>query len=280
MVHRTKPEAIEFARSVVGWLEERDISVLLDQEDAKRLGLLSHIGTKEEWNLARLLITLGGDGTILTAARRAAPNGIPILGVHLGRFGFIAETHPEEVFPYLETILQGDMVIEDRLMIKATIERNGACFHSGYGLNDVIVKSKMSRLVNLKTRFGNAHFATFPADGIVVATPTGSTGYALSAGGPLIEPNVQALVFVPVCPHTLSARPMILPASERIEIEVEVDGDDVVFAIDGVEPVSLETGDTIVIERSEYKTRLIMLDQTTFYTKVRNRYLYGERINR
>ncbi len=279
MVHRTRPEALHFAREVVGWLEARDVTVRMDREAADALHMPVLSCTSEDWNSVTFIITLGGDGTILTAARQAAPCGTPILGVHMGRFGFIAETHPADLYENLEEILAGNVRIEDRLMIRADILREDQCVHSGFGLNDVILKTKMPHLVNLKTSIDGAYFATYPADGIVVATPTGSTGYALSTGGPLISPCVEAFVMVPICPHTLSARPIIVPSDETIEIEVETDGHEVIFAIDGVEPVSLETGDRIVVQGAAHRTRLIIVDHTTFYAKVRNRYLYGERLN-
>lgn len=279
MVHRTRPEALHFAREVVGWLEAREITVRMDPRAAAQLKMPVLACPPEDWNSVAFIITLGGDGTILTAARQAAPCGIPILGVHMGRFGFIAETHPADLYGNLEEILAGQVRIEERLMLRADIVRDERCVHSGFGLNDVILKSKMTHLLNLKTRIGGSYFATYPADGVVVATPTGSTGYALSAGGPLIAPSVEAFVLAPICPHTLSARPIIVPSNETIEIEVETDGHEVIFAIDGVEPVALETGDRVVVQQAPYRTRLIIVDQTTFYAKVRNRYLYGERLN-
>jgi NAD+ kinase len=279
MVHRTRPEALHFAREVVGWLEARDITVRMDPAAAEKLKMPVLACRSGDWEHVSFIITLGGDGTILTAARQAAPCGVPILGVHMGRFGFIAETHPEDLYGNLEEILGGQVRIEERLMVRADILRDDQCVHSGFGLNDVILKSKMPHLLHLKTRMGGAHFAAYPADGVVVATPTGSTGYALSAGGPLISPCVEAFAFVPICPHTLSARPIIVPSNETIEVEVETDGHEVIFAIDGVEPVALETGDRIVIQQALHRTRLIIVDHTTFYAKIRNRYLYGERLN-
>jgi NAD+ kinase len=280
MVHRSRPEALHFAREVVGWLEARDVMVRMDPGAAEKLKMPVLACLPEDWNSVAFIVTLGGDGTILTAARQAAPCGIPILGVHMGRFGFIAETHPADLYENLEEILSGTMRVEERLMVRADIVREERCIYSGFGLNDVILKTKMPHLLNLKTRIGGAHFATYPADGVVVATPTGSTGYALSAGGPLIAPCVEAFVFVPICPHTLSARPIIVPADETIEVELETEGQEVILAIDGVEPVALETGDRIVVQRAAHRTRLIIVDHTTFYAKVRNRYLYGERLNK
>ncbi|HZO91189.1 MAG TPA: NAD(+)/NADH kinase [Chthonomonadaceae bacterium] len=279
VVHRTSREAAQFAQQVIAWLQERGISVCLDSESALRMGQ-SVAGCRiSDLKQVRFIITLGGDGTILAAARMAAPIGIPILGAHMGQFGFIAEAHPSDLFQTLETILDGQMEIEERMMVRAEVWRGGQRVHSGVGLNEALVKSGMSHLLRLKTSLRGAPFATYPADGLIVSTPTGSTAYSLSAGGPLVEPTVQALVMVPICPHTLSARPMVLPCDEVIEIEIELNGGEVIFAVDGVDPFFLESGDRVIVQRADYATRLIVLGHATFYRKVRNRYLYGERLN-
>ncbi len=279
IVHRTRREAWEFAERVIEWLKARDIGVRLDLESAQRLhlpALACDAGTLET---TEFLITLGGDGTILTAARMMAPCGVPILGVHMGRFGFIAETHPEDLFPTLEKILAGEMPVEERLMLHAEIMREGKSVYSQAGLNDALVKSGASQMLQLRTWLGGEPFATYPADGIIIATPTGSTAYALSAGGPLVMPTVHAFIVVPICPHTLSARPMVVPGDETIGVEVQSDEEGMILAVDGVDPFPLQSGDQLVVRRAEYVTRLIVLEHTSFYRKVRNRYLYGERLN-
>lgn len=277
VVHQTRAEALEFAQEVIAWLLERNVGVRLDGKSAHKLGRPEL--TETDWSAVEFIVTLGGDGTILMAARMAAERGIPILGVHMGRFGFIAETHPGDLYPHLEEILNGQMKLEERVMVHAEVWREGACVHRGVGLNDAIIKSGMSHMLRLKTFLGGSLFATFPADGIIVATPTGSTAYALSAGGPLVVPTVEAFVVVPICPHTLSARPMVVPGTETIAVEIESDGGEVIFAVDGIEPFDLQNGDRIVVRRADFVTRLIVLDHATFYRKVRNRYLYGERLN-
>lgn len=279
VVHPSRPEAMALAVEVIVWLEARGITALLDAETAQKLNRPTLTCSPEGWQSVAFIVTLGGDGTILTAARLASPCGTPILGVHMGRFGFIAETHPNDLYPHLEEILDGKMQIEERIMIHADILRNGKIVHTGVGLNDVLVKSGMSHMLHLKTEFGGATFASYPADGILVSTPTGSTAYALSAGGPLVAPTVQAFIVVPICPHTLSARPMIVPATETIAIEIESETEDVICAIDGVEPMPLQRGDRIEMRQADNMTRLIVLNHATFYGKVRARYLYGERLN-
>lgn len=279
VVHRSKAEALDFAAQVIVWLEQRGFSVRCDEQTAQRLGRPTLTCGTEGMEGAELLLTLGGDGTILTAARLAAPCGVPILGVHMGRFGFIAETHPDDLFPHLEAILSGRKRIVELLMVQAEVWRAATCVYSGIGLNEAMVKSSRAHLLHLRTFLGGVLFANYPADGLIVATPTGSTAYALSAGGPVVEPTVQALLLVPNNPHTLSARPLVVPCHELIEIEVESEDDDVIIAVDSQEPFTLQSGDRIRVRRSDYTTRLIVLDPASFYRKVRNRYLYGERTN-
>ncbi len=279
IVHPSRLEAMVLAQEVQEWLLERGIEVSFDEATAQKQNLVAFDTDAASLSSLDFMITLGGDGTILTAARRVAPYNIPILGVHLGKFGFIAEAHPDEIYSSLERVLRHEIAIEERLMIQAEIWRNGEQIACRYGLNEVMVKSGMSHLVNLKTRLGGTPFATYPADGVVVATPTGSTAYALSAGGPIVMPTVQALLMVPICPHTLNARPLLLPSTEEIEIEIESDGSDLLFAIDGIDPLMLQSHDQIRIHRSEYITRLFVFAPGTFYRKVHSRYLYGERLN-
>lgn len=279
VVHRERPEASAIAIEVINWLNERGLAARLGSETADRLGRPELACQPDEWAKAEFIISLGGDGTILMAARLASPAGVPILGVHMGRFGFIAETHPADLFSHLERIRNGEMQVEERMMVRAEVWRQGSCLQTRTGLNDATVKSRASQLLQIHTRLGGAEFATYPADGIIIATPTGSTAYSLSAGGPLVAPTVKAMILTPICPHTLSARPMIVPCEEVIEIEIETDSGDVVCAVDGVDPVAIESGDRIAIRRAECVTRLIVLDHATFYRKVRDRYLYGERLN-
>jgi NAD+ kinase len=279
IVHKERIEATEIARELISFLEARGITACLDEDAAQRIGRMDTACRGDEWSRCEFVITLGGDGTILMAAGIASPFGIPILGVHLGRFGFIAETHPAGLMQHLERILNGEMRLQERMMVRAEVWRAGKCIQSRSGLNDALVKSRASQLLQIRTRLAGADFAVYPADGIIIATPTGSTAYSLSAGGPLVAPTVKAMVVTPICPHTLSARPMLVPSDEVVEIDIETDSADVVCSVDGIDLTPIESGDRIVIRKAECVTRLIVLDHATFYRKVRDRYLYGERLN-
>lgn len=279
MVHRIKREAWEFAAEVITWLNARDVEVSLDVESAQRLNRLDLSCCDTEWTSVDFVISLGGDGTILTAAHMASPNGIPILGVHMGRFGFMAATVPKDLFGCLERLLAGHMEVEERLMVQVEVWRGNDCVYREVGLNEILVRGSHSNLLNFQTFLRDAPFADFPADGVIISTPTGSTGYSLSAGGPIVGPTVQALIITALCPHTLSARPLLVPCDEIIQVQVDADGGDALCLVDNIHPFVLLDGDRVLVRRANYDTRLIVLDHKAFYRKVRDRYRYGERLN-
>jgi NAD+ kinase len=280
IVNRSKWHALQFAQEVIAHLTERDVAVRMDRESATLIGRDDLASEDAALASSGLLITLGGDGTILQASHIAAPVGIPILGVHMGRFGFITEAHPDDVIPRLDPLLEGDFEIEDRMMVQGEVIRDGQVQFSAFGLNDVVVsKGASARMLRIQTLFGGDHIATYPADGVIVATPTGSTAYALSAGGPLVAPTIQALLVIPICPHTLAARPLVIPAQETVSFSVETDGGDVLCIADSYHVFPLADGDTVRVSRSQHVTRLVKFGQATFYRKIRDRLLWGERLN-
>jgi NAD+ kinase len=280
IVNITKPKALQFAPEVIAYMTERDVEVRVDGESAPLIGRDDLACAREDLCGVELLITLGGDGTILSASRLAAPLGIPVLGIHMGRFGFIAEAHPNDFAPHADDIADGRYAIEERMMVFGEVWRHGEVVFSASGLNDVVVnKGARARMLRLNTSVGGDFIATYPADGVVVATPTGSTAYALSAGGPLVEPTVQALLMVPICPHTLAARPLVLPATETITMEIDMESGDVLVTADSQQVFPLEPGDRVTVRRADYTTKLVTLGKGTFYKKIRERLLWGERLN-
>ncbi len=280
IVNRSKWRALQFAQEVIAHLTESGVEVRIDRESAPLIGRDDLACDEAELCGVQMLITLGGDGTILHASHIAAPLGIPILGVHMGRFGFIAEAHPDDLIPNLFALLQGEFETEHRMMVYGEVVRNGEVVFSGDGLNDVVVsKGAMARMLRLETSFGNEHITTYPADGVIVATPTGSTAYSLSAGGPLVDPTVQALLVVPICPHTLAARPLLIPSTETVSFHVETDGGDVLFIADSYRIFPLADGDIVRVRRADHTTVLVKLGRASFYRKIRERLLWGERLN-
>ena len=274
-------EVGRLARGAVTLLTARHVDVVANRESAQTLGL-PELGAAAS-DLARraeMLVVFGGDGTILQAARQAAPAGIPILGVNLGGFGFLAEVHDRAVDDALLRVLAGDYRVDERMMLQGQV-----CRGSGAGervvrellaLNDVVVtKSGYARLLRIRTDINDDHLATPLADGLIVATPTGSTAYSLSAGGPILHPDLEAIVLTPICAHTLNARAVVLSADEAITIRVEPTGAPSVLTVDGQEGEPLEPDDVVRVARAPCRTRLVRLGRTGFYRLLRTKLSWG-----
>jgi NAD+ kinase len=264
----------------VEWLRKRDLRALLPSDQADALSL-HDIGADRDRLAAEadLLLSLGGDGTLLAAARIGAPRGKPILGVNLGGFGFLAAVPASEMTEALAGVMKGRASIQDRMMLAARVLRGEEEVASFAALNDIVVgKGAFSRLLRFKTSISGVPVSYFPADGMVVSTPTGSTGYALSAGGPVIDPEAQVITIAPICPHALSARTLVVPAGRVIEIALpHTRGEEVNLTADGQEGFSLQAGDRVEVREAPFSARLVCLDHTGFYTKLRTKLGWGSK---
>jgi NAD+ kinase len=227
-----------------------------------------------------VLVALGGDGTLLAANRLASPHGTPILGIHVGgpaSFGFMTETTPPHACEAMEAILAGRYRVETRLMVAVEVRRQGEPVARYHGLNDLVIRSQ-ARMLKLRVSVAETYIATYAADGIIVATPTGSTAYNLAAGGPLVHPTVESILVTPICPHTLNVRSLLTPAHDTIHVGMETGERDVtLLTVDGQITFRLEPGDQIYFSRSEQQARFISLDGVNFYHKVHTRLRLGER---
>lgn len=280
IVHTDKPDALRFTREAVEWLQERGLQVNLEPDIARALHMPECECDEAVLCESDLLVAVGGDGTILRASHLAAPREIPILGVHLGRFGFIAQIKPHDLRTAIARVQAGDYTIEKRLMVRAVAYRDGEPICDALALNDVVVtKGAVARMITLQTFVNDTFLATYSADGLVVATPTGSTAYSLSAGGAIVDPACEVLLLTPICAHTLSARPLILPAEKQVKVVVTADDGDFHLQADGGETVRLRSGDAVHVFRAQERTHLIVFDPDEFYTKLRDRLLWGERVN-
>ncbi|MCS6830501.1 MAG: NAD(+)/NADH kinase [Armatimonadota bacterium] len=280
IVHTDKPDALRFTREAIEWLQERGLQVHVEPHIAQALNMPEYGCDEAVLCESHLLIALGGDGTILRASHLAAPRAIPILGVHLGRFGFIAQVKPHDLHTAIARVQAGDYNIEKRLMVRAVAYREGEPICDALALNDVVVtKGAVARMITLQTFVNDTFLATYSADGVVVATPTGSTAYSLSAGGAIVDPACEVLLLTPICAHTLSARPLVLPADKQVKVVVTADDGDFHLQADGGETVRLRSGDSVHVFRAEERTHLIVFDSDEFYTKLRDRLLWGERVN-
>jgi len=276
MPHLGKDDALELAKDLIGWLEERSVPLWLEPEAASLLGRPDLAGDDDELKRAGVALVLGGDGALLKAARRAAPHGVPILGVNLGHLGFLTEVEPAGVKDALLRVFRGEYSIEERLMLKAEVIRDGEKAAAFFGLNDAAVtRGVFARVIEFETLIDDAVVGTFLADGVIVATPTGSTAYSLSAGGPIVHPGVEALIVTPICPHTIGARTILTMPEQRVTVRI-LSRDDAMLTVDGQEGVSLKARDQVVVYRASKPARLISFDHRNFYRLIHNRLLLGK----
>ena len=275
MVNLQREDAVEAALATAKWLGEIGADYAFDHESADALD--QPATSDEELCDCDLVVTFGGDGTLIRASRYCSNEVTPILGVYFGRFGFVTQCDPAEVRNAIRLFLEGESEFDDRMMLKGELIRNDENVATIHALNEVAVqRSIATRMTTFTVRIDSEEVTSYPADGILVATPTGSTAYSLSAGGPIVDPHVQAMVLTPITPHSLGARPLVLSPESRVELGVEVRGDAVISA-DGQTRLNMLTGDVVVVTRSERVTRLVQVDRTDFLTKLRTRLLWGAR---
>ncbi|MGC1398738.1 NAD(+)/NADH kinase [Candidatus Binatus sp.] len=258
VVKRERPEAIKIARILTHFLRSKHKIPLADSETAKKIGA-EEVERHHLADRADLIVVLGGDGTLLGVARLVASKGIPIIGVNLGGLGFLTEVTIKEARAALERVLDGDYEVDRRIMLEAIIERSSEEIAQTFqAFNDVVVgKGPLGRMLELDVFANHTPFCSYRADGLIVATPTGSTAYALAAGGPIVYPTLNAIVLAPICPHTLSNRPVVLPDTYQIEIHVKAPDHDTTFTVDGQESAQLGPADIIRIHRARHVVSLI-----------------------
>lgn len=280
VAHTGREVAVQCARALCEVLRRRGKHILLAPDVAHALEMPAHAASEDGVGEGQLLIALGGDGTLLAANRAAALHGTPVLGVHVGgpaSFGFLTETVPSQAPGTLEAVLAGHYQIEERLMIQAEVRRGGRCVERAHCLNDLVIRAQQ-RMLKMRVTVRDTFIATYAADGIIVATPTGSTAYNLAAGGPLVHPSVQTLLLTPICPHTLNVRSLLVGVDDSIRVSLEPGARDVVLlTVDGQHGIPLEPDDEVIFTRSEQRGRFISLDGGGFYQKVHTRLRLGER---
>ncbi|MDA8387453.1 MAG: NAD(+)/NADH kinase [Nitrospiraceae bacterium] len=271
------PEPVRIMEGLLPWLEKKGLEPLVDAEAAKALGKAGH-PRAEIARAADLIITLGGDGTILSVARLVCARGVPILGVNLGGLGFITEIGRERLEEAVEKALAGDCPCEERMMLAAAIKRHGELIAEYSVLNDVVVnKGAAPRLIEIEAYVNGALMTTFRADGLIASTPTGSTAYCLSAGGPVLYPTVAGIVLAPICSHTLAMRPIVLPQDVEIGIKPVTKNVAVDLALDGQVGFSLRENDIVVVTRSPHNARLLVPFERDYFQVLREKLRWGSR---
>jgi NAD+ kinase len=279
----SRPRREDIARVVpplVKWLQAHGAEVTCDSETNDCLGSLA-VQTRKREELpgcTDLLIVLGGDGTLLSAGRLAAERKVPILAVNLGSMGFLTTVSQDELYSILEEIFTEKHRVSERVMLESEIVRAGAVIRRQIALNDAVLnKAALARIMDLELRVDGEYVTTYKADGLILSTPTGSTAYSLAAGGPIVYPTVEAFVVTPICPHTLTNRPLVIPDSATIEVEFKA-GDDAVFlTLDGQIGIELVRGDHIRVRKAAEKLLLVRPAKKTYYEILRNKLKWGER---
>ncbi len=275
---RNHSGAVELAREVTAWLQGRGFEVLHDLPLAEEMGDVAGYSGASIPAMVHLIIVLGGDGTLISVARQVGDLRTPILGVNLGSLGFLTEITVGELFPVLERVVNGDFRVSSRMMLDAVVRRKDKEISRYRVLNDVVInKGALARIIDMEAWVDDAYLTTFKADGLIIATPTGSTAYNLAAGGPIIYPGLHCLVISPICPHTLTNRPIIVSDESLIRIEVKFQDEDVVFTADGQVGMPLQGGDVVEMRRSRSSTQLIKSPNREYFEVLRAKLRWGER---
>lgn len=277
IIAKNIPRAHGAVRKLSKWLAARGKKVFLDERTASDLGM-DGVAAKDLPSLVDMVIVLGGDGTLLSAARLVADSkkNVPIFGVNLGSLGFMAEVSLDELYANLEKALAGKLQAEERMMLTAGIIRRGNKVSEYNVLNDAVIsKGAIARMVSLEVSVGDDYLTSIRADGLILATPTGSTAYSLSAGGPIIHPALQCFVVTPICPHTLSNRPIAIPDSAIVRVKLVSRSEGVSLSLDGQVVSPLRLNDIVEVKKAKYRVRLIKHPTKDYYEILRTKLKWG-----
>ena len=268
----------EVVPPLLSWLEARGIHAVYDQETATSLAEPSEGRSREQVAAASdLLLVLGGDGTLLAAARVAAPRGIPILPINMGSLGFLTSFRLEELYPALEDILAGRLTISERVMLHAELQRGDKILDKQTVVNEVVInKGALARMIELELSIDRDFVCRYRADGLIVASPTGSTAYSLSAGGPIVHPAVESFIITPICPHTLSDRPVVVSDTSIIEVKLSAGTESVFLTLDGQKGIPLQATDRVRVSRAQQLLKLIQTPNKSYFEILRNKLKWGE----
>jgi NAD+ kinase len=271
-------EGQRIASELGSWLGARGVAVRFDEDTARALSRRDGIRAGTIPPGTDLVIVAGGDGTLLSAARLAGPLGIPILGVNFGGLGFMTELQPEELYTALARVLRGAYTIEEREALRVRVRRGRKILGEYALLNDAVVtKTALARMLLIELRIDAELVATYTSDGLIIATPTGSTAYNLSAGGPILDPRMSAFVIAPICPHTMSYRPLVVPGSVRIEVTLRSVTEEAYLTLDGQVGFPMRQRDAIVVDRHPRSVRLLRVARRGFFEVLQRKLHWGDR---
>ncbi len=278
ILNTKKKKAIEVAKGIIDFVHKIGHKVVIEKKDDFYCKEFEPFFTEDESFLKQvdLIIVLGGDGTFLRASRKAVQYDIPILGVDLGGLGFLSEISKDRVSEGIKRFIEGDYSIEERMMLKASIFEGNHLVSSSVALNDVVFnKFRISRITNFITKVDGRALTTYPADGIIISTPTGSTAYSLSAGGPIVEPLAEVFVITPICAHTLYSRSLVIRGDRKIEITLSEPEEDVLVTYDGQKSFNISYRHRILIEKYEKRVKVVRFYDTHFFDVLREKLRWG-----
>lgn len=281
---QNKPEAVPIVRSLVEWLRPKKIEVYIEEG----MGKLVHppltgpqLNSVEREDIPRhveMIIVLGGDGTLLSVARLVRDYEVPILGVNLGGLGFLTEITLEELYRVLERVVQGDFTTDERVVLNASVIRRGERMAEFIVLNDAVInKGALARIIDLETTINGEYLTTFKSDGLILSTPTGSTAYNLSAGGPIVYPSLHCIIITPICPHTLTNRPIVIPDDVEIRATLKTKQQEVILTLDGQLGFTLEFEDVVEVKKAEGHILLIKSPYRHYFEVLREKLKWGGR---
>jgi len=265
IINSYKEQIVHIGRQVIALLREQNVHVLAMGEEADALKIPA-VQAEQFCNEAQIVLVIGGDGTMLRAARTVYGKEIPILGINQGYLGFLTEVEVEHLDKALEQLLSGSYQVERRMMLNAAVYRDGVCIADVNALNDMVVtKGALSRIIRTELYLDDEMVERHYGDGLIFSTPTGSTGYSLSAGGPIVYPSVDVCIMAPICSHSLVSRPMIFSPDHTLTVRMESVGAPAMLTVDGQNGVELQQGDLIHIKKAEHDTCLVVLEQRNFF---------------
>jgi NAD+ kinase len=281
---RNKPEVVTIVKDLLEWLRPKKIEAYVEEEMGNLLSpscfgpYLSSVERKELPNHVEMMVVFGGDGTLLSVARQVWNRDIPILGVNLGGLGFLTETSLGELHDILERVIQGDFKTDERDVLSAAVIRKGERIVEFTVLNDAVInKGALARIIDLEISINGEYLTTFQSDGLIISTPTGSTAYNLSAGGPIVYPSLHTVVITPICPHTLTNRPIVIPNDVEVRALLESKQQEVILTLDGQQGFPLEFKDVVQVRKAEGRILLIKSPHRNYFELLREKLKWGER---
>lgn len=267
-------EAVKFAGEIAAWASARGAEVFVQEDDIERLDNATAVSHGDLPGRIEVLVVLGGDGTMLNAVSLVADAKIPVLGVNLGGLGFLTTTRKDELYEVLEAVINGDIETEERMMLSVSLVRDDKEEATFRVLNDAIIRTRAARLVRLETSINREYVTTYRADGLIVATPTGSTAYSLSADGPILYPTIHSITVTPICPFNHTNRPMVIPDWMEVEVRLSPRGPEVDLTLDGRVDKSLQGGDLIRIKRAETSVNFVKYRGKSYFEILRERLMW------